>query len=238
MNTSMQPSAWDILRNQVLPTARIRDVDRSAIEQFSMNSLVLMENAAINSVRWITERFPSRPQTVVLCGSGNNGGDGIAITRHLRAQGWGCEGFVLGPLDKLSPDARANAQILASPGSGLHLLDPSDFAQAFDSIKSSQLIVDALLGTGASGSPRSPMSAWIEAANDSAATRIAIDIPTGINADTGEICSPYFRASATLTFVALKPAMAQAHSAELFGRIEVLPIGIPEQLITQLVTSK
>jgi NAD(P)H-hydrate epimerase len=236
MNTSSLQIAWEILRRKVLPTAAIRDIDRLAIEEFSMNSLVLMENAASNCVSWIRQRYPSHTKTVVLCGSGNNGGDGIVITRHLRAYGWNCDCFVLGSFEKLSADARANAKILARPGSGLQLVDSTGFAAAFQPIAGAELIIDAMLGTGAAGNPRTPMSFWIEAANQAPADKVAIDIPTGINADTGEIGTPYFHADATLTFVALKPAMVSSTTAALFGDIEVLPIGIPEQLINALVS--
>lgn len=238
MNTSSEQIAWEILRGRVLPTAAIRDIDRRAIEEFSMNSLVLMENAAGNCVNWLRQRYPNRLNTVVLCGVGNNGGDGIVIARHLRAYGWNCDCFVLGSLDKLSADARSNAQILARPGSGLQLVDSSSFTAALQPIADAELIIDALLGTGATGNPRPPMSNWIEAANKTQADRIAIDIPTGINADTGEIGTPYFHADATLTFVALKPAMVSPTTAALFGDIEVLPIGIPEQLINELVNER
>lgn len=238
MNTSPATSVWEQLRRKVLSTAATREIDRRAIEEFGMNSLVLMENAALNCMNSIRQRYPNRPRTVVLCGSGNNGGDGIAIARHLRTHGWACNCFVLGGLEKLSADARANAQILARPGSGLQLLDSHLFTAALPSIRDAQLIVDAMLGTGASGNPRPPYAAWIEAANSSYAARIAIDIPTGVHADTGEVSQPYFRADATLTLVALKPAMIVPHANALFGDIEVLPIGIPEQLISELILPK
>ncbi|MFO0942599.1 MAG: NAD(P)H-hydrate epimerase [Pirellulales bacterium] len=227
---------WEILRKQVLSTAQIRDIDRRAVEHFGMNSLVLMENAAGNCARWLMERFSERPKTVILCGSGNNGGDGVVIARHLRCVGWPVCCFVLGPMEKLSDDNRSNCKILlASGNSGLTLVQPNEYQLVIESITSAELIIDAMLGTGATGVPRSPMSEWIQAANDTKAARVAIDVPTGVDAESGDVNSIYFIADYTLTFVARKPAMATSDFWKKFGQIEVLPIGICEAQIEELL---
>lgn len=227
---------WEILRKSVLSTAQIRNVDRRAIEHFGMNSLVLMENAARNCADWIEIKFQNRPSTVVLCGSGNNGGDGVAITRLLRSKGWPVECYVVGPEEKLSNDNRANCKILkAGNNLGLHLVDSESWQQALPAIGSAELVVDAMLGTGSRGTPRSPFVEWIEAANCINASRVAIDIPTGVDAETGESSETYFKTDHTLTFVARKPGMMRHNSLQMFGQIEVFAIGICEAQILELL---
>lgn len=227
---------WGKLRNLVLNTSVIRDIDRRAIEHFGMNSLVLMENAAGNCARWLVERFPSKPSTVILCGSGNNGGDGVVIARHLRCLGWPLNCFVLGPWERMSRDNQQNSRILLiEAGGGLQIVDGSQTDLVASAIAGAELIIDAMLGTAARGNPKQPLADWIEAANRSKASKIAIDIPTGIDADTGVSGTPCFHTDHTLTFVALKPSMTTADASTRYGKIEVLPIGICEAQIRELV---
>lgn len=235
-------TAWQRLQQSVLTTSQVRDVDQRAVREYAMHSLVLMENAALGCVHWLLENRPAASRTVLLCGRGNNGGDGLAIARHLVLHGWPCHVLLQGPADQLSADNRSNLEILnagQSPPDDLLSLQvcqagdasPTEFSQA-------DVIIDAMLGTGASGDPRPPFADWIRAANRSKAFRIAIDVPTGINAEDGTTGSPYFHADATLTFVAKKPAMVMPESQSQFGQIEVLPIGIPDRLIRELLEAK
>lgn len=234
----LEPNYWEILKSRELSTAMHRDVDRRAIEHYRMNSLVLMENAGINCVRWLEIHFPQRPRTVILCGPGNNGGDGVVIARHLRTLGWPCRCFVLGPLDRLSSDNQQNCRILLSePNSRLSLLTADGWQPLIDELRQADLILDAMLGTGASGNPRHPIDQWILAANACQATRVSIDLPTGIDADSGRLAQPHFKADFTLTFVARKLSMNLQNATELFGSIEVLPIGICETQIRELLAA-
>lgn len=221
----------------VLSTAVIRNVDQRAIEHFGMESLVLMENAASNCARWIVDHFPNQPTTVILCGSGNNGGDGVVLARHLGTLGWPCVCLVQGPLEKLSNDNLNNCQILMNGNcTALRILDATSWHQAIPHISSAELIIDAMLGTGAKGNPREPLASWIAAANQSSAAKVAIDIPTGIDADSGETGEISFKTEHTLTFVARKPSMVLPDAAEKFGTIEVLPIGISAAQIEELIS--
>ncbi len=225
------------LIQSVLTVEQIRSVDQTAISRFGMHSLVLMENAAIGCVQWIAQRFPQPIRTIVLCGSGNNGGDGLVIIRHLRARGWDCQGYILGPEEKFSSDTYFNAKILRVGGAqGLTIVEPSAERAIRQRLQGAELIIDAMLGTGATGNPRPPVAQWIEWSNASAAFRLAIDIPSGINANTGEVGNPHFHAGATLTFVARKPSMVDPAAHQLYGELTVLPIGIPEQQIVELLS--
>ena len=233
-------TAWKKLAERFLTVEQIREVDRVAVERYRMNSLVLMENAALGCVRWLENRFPDGGEAVILCGRGNNGGDGLAIARHLRVLGWTCRASVLGPAEKMSADARANLEVLVAGGSRDLLQWSEGSCQSLleQWISSATLIIDAMLGTGALGEPKVPLDNWITLANQASAHRVAIDIPTGWDATTGEMSENTFRADATLTFVARKPAMAMPDVAKLLGEIVVLPIGIPEELIEELLTKK
>lgn len=222
--------------------AAIRNVDRLAMEQFYMHSLVLMENAAAACARWLCERYHGPRNAVLLCGRGNNGGDGLAIARHLKVSGWMCQVILLGPLEKLSADTLANWRILtARTAVGSLIVDERmetasvDELTNRDAFQQGNVIVDAMLGSGASGSPRAPFDQWIEWANSSNGERIAIDIPTGLDAESGAVAATVFKASATLTFVARKPGFAKPEANKCLGHVEVMPIGIPIELIDQLL---
>jgi NAD(P)H-hydrate epimerase len=236
-------TAWKRLADRFLTVTQIREVDRVAVERYHMNSLVLMENAAIGCVRWLENRFPEGKDAVILCGRGNNGGDGLAIARHLRVLGWTCRVTVLGPTEKMAPDARSNLEVLIAGGSRKLLLwsegqqDSRQNSTLDEWIASAMIIIDAMLGTGASGEPKAPLDKWIRLANQASALRVAIDIPTGWDATTGEQSKNTFKADATLTFVARKPAMALPAAAKLLGEIVVLPIGISEEQIEELLTA-
>ncbi|MCA9195589.1 MAG: NAD(P)H-hydrate epimerase [Planctomycetales bacterium] len=221
----------------VMSTAQIREVDRRAVEQYQMHSLVLMENAALGCVHWLRKRLGRPFKAVILCGAGNNGGDGLAIARHLQVWGAKCRVYLPRSLERMSSDAHANWQILKH--SNPHICDTS---QSPDSLRAdladADLILDAMLGTGAAGDPREPFASWIAMANVTQGLRVAIDIPTGVNAETGEAGKPHFHAHATLTFVALKPGMVSEKATQLFGELVVLPIGIPAGLIESLLAGE
>lgn len=232
------------LQRRTLSVAAIRQVDRTAIQQFHMHSLVLMENAAGNGARWLVERFPEPLRAVLLCGRGNNGGDGLVMARHLRLCGWHCEVFVLGPEEELSPDALANWKILTArkpPGNtmmgagGDGNSDEPSIELVARAISEADVIIDAMLGSGARGTPRAPLDRWIELANAASARRIAIDIPTGLDADSGEAAPVTFQAQHTLTFVARKPGFERPEAKKVLGEVHVMPIGIPLELVEELL---
>ncbi|MEM7474141.1 MAG: NAD(P)H-hydrate epimerase [Planctomycetota bacterium] len=235
-------TALDRLKSCVLSTEQVRRVDLVAIERYGVHSLVLMENAALNCVRWIQQFCARRsrpPRTVILCGRGNNGGDGLVIARHLQTLGWPVRVLLLGPEELLSDDNLANWKILKS-GSASERLAIGELVEKFQAehhpaIAEAELVIDAMLGTGASGAPRAPFAEWIEAANTCEAIRIAIDIPTGVCAQTGAAFDLHFRPSHTLSFVARKPAMQLPDSSKLFGEVEILPIGLPQDLVEQVL---
>ncbi len=233
---NLQLTAWQQLKARTLSVEQARGVDRSAIGDYGMHSLVLMENAALACVQWLRETFELPQPTTILCGRGNNGGDGLVIARQLTNQGWPCSVIQHGPVSELSPDALANFKILTvRHGLAVQVVEEALTAEAKERIRNSTVIIDALLGTGARGAPRPPLDDWIERANRCTAFRVAIDVPTGVDAETAVVAGNAFCADATLTFVARKPAMDHPDAERLFGRIEVLPIGIPSQMMLELL---
>lgn len=238
MSEEMQ-DAWKRLQKCTLSVQQSREVDRMAIEEYGMHSLVLMENAALGCVEWLLNRCHTPQPTTILCGRGNNGGDGLAIARQLINRGWPCQIILLGPADQLSDDTFANLQILtAGQGSPwIEMLSGPLPPDALERLQQSTVIIDALLGTGAGGAPREPMRSWLQAANQRQALRVAVDVPTGIDAQTGQAHPGHFVPAATLTFVAKKPAMTDSKSAAVFGEVYTLPIGIPLQMMHEIVST-
>ncbi len=217
---------------------RIRAVDRIAMEEFAMPGLMLMENAGRGAADWILAHAPGQIRAVILCGTGNNGGDGLVIARHLHAAHMAVEVWMIGDASRMTPDTRSNYAIVSntripcrwisldaatSTDAGARTI-VSDIAQA-------DLLIDALLGTGSNGPPRGAMATAIKEANESAARRFAIDIPSGLDGRTGVAYAPTFRAEATLTFVAAKNGFDSPNALPYVGRVVVLPIGVPPEVI-------
>jgi hydroxyethylthiazole kinase-like uncharacterized protein yjeF len=202
-----------------LPDAALmRAVDRWAIETKGIPSLDLMERAGEGLARVIAEHVPAG-RIVVVCGKGNNGGDGLVAARLLRAAGREVE--VLGAWDRsssLSGDAAAQLERLPGPAPV-----PYDVAR----LAGAGGIVDALLGTGASGAPKAPIASVIEEVNTARAKVIAADIPSGVDASTGEVAGAAVRAAATATFHAAKPGLWIAPGKRHAGAVTVVDIGIP-----------
>lgn len=226
----------------VLTVAQIRAVDAIAVRDFGMNSLVLMENAGRGCADWIDTKLNRSSGVVVLCGPGNNGGDGLVISRHLHAMGHRLSLWMVAEHGKLSQDAEANLKIVEH--TKIHIgwigdwLSPPELDQAWNQLRSdcanSHMVIDALLGTGATGRPRPLMADILRLANASILQRVAIDIPTGLDAETGQPSDPTFQADTTLTFVAKKPGFLQTCATEYLGSVHILPIGVPPEVFDRI----
>jgi ADP-dependent NAD(P)H-hydrate dehydratase / NAD(P)H-hydrate epimerase len=211
----MSPRPW----LEPLYTAdEMRALDRWAIEHEGVPSLELMERAGSEVARVVTELDFDGPVSIV-CGRGNNGGDGLVVARLLREHGHAAEVLLLFPEEDLSPDARAN---LARTEARLVAAEALPAA-----LGGSAVVVDAILGTGFSGSPRPPLDAAIEAINGAGATVVAVDVPSGVDASTGEVEGACVRADLTVTFQAHKLGLWVAPGKAHAGRVAVVDIGIP-----------
>lgn len=218
-----------------LTCQQLRELDILAIEHVGIPGLVLMENAAGAVAEFVYSTLinPRAARVLLLCGPGANGGDGFAVARKLRNAGAQVAVALATPAERIHGDAAINLGIyrrLEEP-----LMDASTVAgmlAARDALRDADVVIDALLGTGASGPPRAAMAELIEAANAaSRARRVAIDIPTGLNADSGAVEAHCFRADATVTFVAEKIGFATPAAREVLGRVVVVDIGVPLELI-------
>ncbi len=196
----------------------MRACDAWAIDDQGEPSLDLMERASLGLAR-LTARLarPGLPIRIVV-GSGNNGGDGLAAARLLREEGRVVDVLAVAPLDKLRGDAAVQLDML--PGAS-----PLPFDSAL--LARSGAIVDAMLGTGFEGAPREPVAGAIAAINAADAPVIACDVPSGVDASTGEVFADAVRADATATFHGSKIGLHVAPGALYAGDVEVVAIGIP-----------
>jgi NAD(P)H-hydrate epimerase len=197
--------------------AEMRAADKHAIEEAGVPSLDLMERAGAGLAVVVAEVAGDGPMRIVI-GKGNNGGDGLVAARLLREDGREVDVLAVGNPDELQGDARANLDRL-----------PGDVPLDFDRsrLEGSGAIVDAMLGTGFEGEPREPIAGAIRAINDADAPVIACDVPSGVNASTGEVIGDAVEADVTATFHGPKLGLYVEPGKSRAGRVEVIEIGIP-----------
>jgi NAD(P)H-hydrate epimerase len=218
-----------------------REVDRRAIEQYGMTGLVLMENAGRGTADVLCRLAETEPggrlgPVVVCCGKGNNAGDGFVIARHLDIRAVAVRVLVWADAAELTGDAATNFQILRHTGVPIEVLgNRHDAARLAQQLAGADWIVDALLGTGARGEPRPPLDAVIDQLNAAAAKRLAVDLPSGLDCDTGTAARHTIRAAETCTFVAIKRGFLAPGAEQYTGRIHVLDIGAPRALVEELL---
>ena len=220
----------------------VRAVDRRAIDEFGMTGLVLMENAG----RGAAERLMGLgiDGLVVVCaGKGNNGGDGFVIARHLELLGCDVRVLLFANPSDLSGDAAANWRILEAAETPRVVLGCQPALSDIDhALTHADWIVDALLGTGTVGEVREPYRTAITSINRSARKVLAVDLPSGLDCDTGlpiesltdgtDLC---VRATQTVTFVARKRGFDNPASQGLTGQVYVVGIGIPKRLLDDVL---
>jgi ADP-dependent NAD(P)H-hydrate dehydratase / NAD(P)H-hydrate epimerase len=216
-----------------LPDAeQMRAIDRWAIEERGVPSLDLMERAGAGLARAV-ERLAPDGRVSVVCGKGNNGGDGLVAARLLREGGREVLVVCVAPPQELSGDARTNFERL--PGEPPVQLSGAPWTQngartglaAGDPLAGSAAIVDAVLGTGFQGEPRGAAAEAIEAIEKAARPVLSADVPSGVDASTGVVAGPAVRASLTVTFHAAKPGLWINPGKSHVGSLETIDIGIP-----------
>ncbi|HVU88790.1 MAG TPA: NAD(P)H-hydrate epimerase [Pirellulales bacterium] len=219
-----------------IPTLNRRqsqEVDRRAVAEYGMAGLVLMENAGRGTVDVLCRLGIAGP-VVVCCGRGHNGGDGFVIARHLDLRGHAVRVGLWCDPASLQGDAAANYAILARSGVPIDVFgNQYDAACLAALLDGAAWIVDALLGTGSHGDPRPPMDAVIDALNAHSAAKLAVDLPSGLDGDTGAVSRHTIRAAHTCTFVAQKPGFLMPGAAAYTGQVHVLDIGAPRKLIEE-----
>jgi NAD(P)H-hydrate epimerase len=209
---------------------QVRSIDRRATEEYHVPGIVLMENAS-RGVADAAERFflPRPSRVLILCGGGNNGGDGLAAARHLHNRGHAVTIGLLTDPTRYKGDATTNWDIVQSMR-----LPASAFDAAAIRATRADLILDAIFGTGLTDSPRDPFPQIVNAIQDHGAPILAVDLPSGLDCDTGRPPGACVRATRTVTFVAEKTGFANPEARQYAGEITVADIGCPRELIEQV----
>ncbi|MBX3444333.1 MAG: NAD(P)H-hydrate epimerase [Planctomyces sp.] len=210
----------------------VRAVDRAAISEYGLPGIVLMENAGRACAARLRDMGVRGP-VGICCGKGNNGGDGAVIARHLDAWGIPVRVILAGRLDELQGDAAVHFGVIAKAGLLIETArDAAAWRGTADRLRACDWLVDALLGTGFSGEPRDPVRTAIDVMNESGRPILAVDVPSGMDADTGECPGACIRAARTVTFVARKMGFLNPASAAFTGPVETAGIGAPRSLLT------
>lgn len=205
-------------------------LDRWAIEKIGISSLALMENAG-HGVAWeIYKKLKCRKKSsvVIVCGTGNNGGDGFVAARYLFNEGLKPRIFLVGNITQLKTDALANYRVAKNLGISvkpIYGLDPA-FKK---SIQSADLIVDAIFGVGLNRPIQEPYFGIIHAINTQGSYVVAVDIPSGLDGTTGGIWGICVKANLTVTFSCLKKGFFKEHGPFYTGRHVLVDIGIPSK---------
>lgn len=213
---------------KVATAAEMRQIDRLAQEDYEIPGAVLMERAALALRRIIQERFSLTGQKVyIFCGKGNNGGDGLALARQLTESGAEVKAVLAFERSQFSGLALQNLSSAAK--FGVPIVNWQEIS--VQELQQADLIVDALLGTGAMGAPRGSLATIITMINGSKKPVVAVDIPSGVDADSGQVGAVAINASITVTFGLPKPGLLVYPGAEACGQLVIDPIGFPPSLL-------
>ncbi len=219
---------------KILTAEAMREVDRMAIEDYGIPSLVLMENAAIGVADAIAERFPRAAAVLIVCGPGNNGGDGLALARHLDIRGYRVR-VVLAAAGR-EPAGDAGLQLAICRRQGLSIEEAGGReapAALVERHRDCDLVVDALFGTGLKRALEGEFAALVEAINRLPAPRVAVDLPSGLSGSTAAVPGPCVGADLTVTFAAPKLPHVFPPAAESVGEVVVTDLGIPRELVAR-----
>ncbi|MGZ6096162.1 MAG: NAD(P)H-hydrate dehydratase [Polyangiales bacterium] len=230
----------------VLSRAQMRAFDRYAIETCHLPGVVLMENAgrgaADVATRILTTLLESRStagaRVVVVAGAGNNGGDGFVVARHLWARGADVRVFLAGSPERVFGDARINYDSYVDLGGQVTVVRPADVTANTTAIADleaalglADLVVDALFGTGLDRAIEGPMATIIEAINRAPGRRLALDIPSGLDADSGAPLGACVEAHDTVCFGHLKVGLLTPQGTRYGGRVHVCDLGVPDTIL-------
>lgn len=224
-----------------LSCAQLRALDHHAIATLGLPGVVLMENAGRQAAERILAtlraqnfaglRGPPPWSAAVVCGPGNNGGDGYVVARHLQLAGCRVECFSACEAARLSGDAAIQRRVVEALGFAVFDVTTAEALERARARWGVDVLVDGLLGTGSSGAPRGAIAAAIEALNATGGPlKVALDLPSGLDADSGVAASPCFVADLTVTFAALKLGFGPASEA-FTGTVTVADIGVAPELV-------
>ena len=218
---------------RVVTASEMREIDRRAIEEFGVPSLDLMERAGAGAAQVIALGGLQRnDKVIIVCGKGNNGGDGFVAARYLRQFGADVAAWVIGERDELTSDALRNLVTAEETGVTVRPYRESESDEELGGeLSKAKVAVDALLGTGAAGRLREPIRRLTRLLNASTARVYALDMPTGMNADSGEVDPDCVHSNMTITFGFPKRGLYTLPGRDLCGDITVVDLGYPDSVI-------
>jgi len=223
-------------RFEAVTASEMRELDRRAIEEFGVPGVVLMENAgrgaAEAALRMLEDADRERP-TVLVCGKGNNGGDAYVVARHLHGHGRPVEVFLTHEPEAIRGEARTNLEILLKT-QGIpvrSLSDEDEYGRLVDLLGCTPLIVDGLLGTGLVRTVAAPFDRIIGLVNDPGRPVLSLDVPSGLDSDTGQILGVSVQATTTVTFALPKRGLLVGKGPQVAGKLILVEIGMPRDLL-------
>jgi NAD(P)H-hydrate epimerase len=215
---------------------QIQELDRRAIEDFGVPSIVLMENAGreVSRVALQHLQHDDSPRVCVVCGLGNNGGDGLVIARHLINARVKVDLFIVGDPRRLKADAAVNYRILESCRYPIHSVEQmnTNFRRA---LSRCYWIIDAIFGVGLSREIGEPFCSIIDILNRSGKRILAVDVPSGLDGTTGRIWGACIKADITVTFSFAKKGLLIREGPAYAGQVMVVDIGIPRSVVRQVI---
>ena len=212
----------DVYSPEAVTRKQARDMDKRAIETFGIPGILLMENAAIAVINEIRDYAVF----AIVCGPGSNGGDGLAIARHLCILGKDVRVYIAGDIKKGSPDFQTNLKIMSKLAPEvLNTINDENYSEFESALRGCETCIDALLGTGLSRPVEGMFKRIIHSINTLATHIVSVDIPSGLDCDTGQELGAAVRATKTVTFHRMKKALDIA--PQFGGNIAVSYIGIP-----------
>lgn len=214
------------------------EIDRRAMEEYGIPGIVLMENAGLRVVEVVRRLLGGEVagrRVDIFSGRGNNGGDGLVVARHLMNAGARVNVFLLAPPDRIAGDARTNLSIYERQGGRVYpVLESRDIMKAEVSLLRAEVVVDAIFGTGFKGAASGTVAEVIKLINDSRSPVVAVDIPSGLEADSGRVEGECIRAHTTVTFGLPKLGLFLEPGASYAGEVIVADISLPSKLIAEL----
>ncbi len=214
---------------RILTGKQTAELDKRAINEVGIPSIILMENAAMSFVSMLDA---SDSYFVVVAGSGNNGGDGLAIARHLANKGKDVDVFFAPGTGKLSPETKINLDICKNLGINVQTIEEeSDIWELREAVNDADCVLDALFGIGLSRKITDLNQEIIDTINEMSKKVYSVDIPSGLHPDTGEVMGCAVKADVTVTFTCYKTGFLNYSSSEYLGEIKVTDIGIPDRIV-------
>ncbi|RKY38505.1 MAG: NAD(P)H-hydrate epimerase [Candidatus Omnitrophota bacterium] len=223
-----------ISRTRYVSVERMREIDKCAQKEFCIPALVLMENAGYKVYQVAQQMLSSakRKRVVCVCGKGNNAGDGFVCVRHLLNAGINTEVFLLPEPRELKGEARLNYRILERMSKAIRVIkSDKDFLLLEHRAKKSSLLIDAIFGIGLSGEVKEAYKKAIKIMNESGKPILAIDIPSGLDANTGRILGLSIKATKTVTFALPKIGFIRRDGPSCTGEVITVDISIPKVLL-------